>query len=178
MWTSWRQIPGGTMALPALIKCCSCNNPCNSSKAGSRRKQHKMVLERSQPSIIVQVNPKPSLLLCKVPKSPVSAGWRSSRPFIPCPKSTAPVNPLLQTSPHSWVHCNAALPGMSAAEPAVCDECREDFGEWTKMSYHKWQVPCSQCHKHSFQQSTSSLSVSSQALKTYYSGYFAATASF
>lgn len=166
VWTSWRQIPGGTLALPALIECCSHNNLCNSSKAGSREKQQKLVLERSQHSIILQLNPKHSLLLCKVPKSPVSAGWRSSRAFIPCPKSTAPVNPLLQASPHSWVHWNTALPGMSAAEHAVCDECREDFREGTKMSHHKWQVPCSQCHKHSFQQSTSSLSASPQALKT------------
>lgn len=125
-----------------------------------------MVLEKSQHSIILQLNPKPTLLLCKVPKSPVNAGWRSSRTLIPCPKSTAPANPLLQTPPHSWIHWYAGLLGVSAAEHAVYDEFREDLGEWTKMSYHKWQVHCSECHNHPFQQFTSSLNISPQASMT------------
>lgn len=162
----WRQIPAGTLTLPALMSDAPVRTPVIPAKQAAEKEQHKMILERSHHSMVLQLNPRPSLLLCKVPKSPVSAGWRSSRPFIPCPKSTAPVNLLLQIPPHSWVHWNAALPGRAAAEHAGCEECREDFKEWTKMSHHKWQVPCCQCHKYSYQQSTSSLNVSPQALKS------------
>lgn len=98
----------------------------------------------------------------------MQAGEAAGHSFhvLPLPKSSTPANPLLQASPRSWIHWHAAQLGMSAAEHAGYDEFREDFGEWTKMSYHKWRVHCSECHKHSLQQFTSSLNISPRALMT------------